>query len=173
MKMLTLGTLILLGAALAQSAVASDVSVKGARYETMFSYETKTYQQEPQFRISYENQQLNGAKVYIFWGERCDGQSKPWSNWKQELKPIGPSTYEVGLMPGITIVDYYGKNRCTNLEFAFQIETNGSVVWDNGGAAPLGFYSVAMPSTATLGKVGDLSKWESLEVMSKHSGFDY
>ncbi len=153
---------------------ASEVQVSGVRYETMFDYNTKTFEQVGSIKIRYINHDLSwGTRVFLLWGERCNGISHDWSNWKEELRPVDSYTWEITIHPGSAIVDHDGRNRCSNLEFAFMNSLNNNVSWDNGGASSMGFYSVPMPTEKTLGKVSDPSSWEVLPVSRKSSGYDY
>lgn len=96
--------------------------------------------------VTYQNQNLPwGSEVFLASGVRCPATGGSWQNrtYPEPMGAVAGSTWQRKLR--VTVADKY-TGYCSDFEFAFLIKLpDGRSYYDNGGKAPLGFYSSQFP----------------------------
>jgi len=109
--------------------------------------------------VTYKIADRNGAKpatVALVYSLRNAWTGKSWAVTPKELVLASEDGHTwTGKLPELT-VDERGHLHMSHLELALKVTLpNGEITWDNGGLAPLGFYSFALPQpTCSQGEAG-------------------
>ncbi|MBM4254024.1 MAG: hypothetical protein FJ146_18815 [Deltaproteobacteria bacterium] len=108
-------------------------------------FSTAVFQGAATYRISSTNSAVPAA-VTLVYSLRNAWTGKSWALAPKELALASGDghTWE-GALPEL-IVDERGHLHMSHLELAVKLTlASGDIAWDNGGLAPLGFYSFALP----------------------------